>query len=230
MKKILFSCFLMILGLQMVSHVFALYTESVVVSGNVFMPGTYRLQLSTTDTDGNGIADPAVANWVNIPTSVWQTPVGWAPGQTFSRTVFVRSAGNIDIGNLKVWFKRNQGTGEPVEEHIALTKAWYDRNGNGVQDSGEDLLPTILSLVDTNSNNTATLQELLTKGHTGLRLELETGGTVLPGSATNAQLGGTNGTGKGVTFEWKLLSTVPVTYGGSHVTVDFEFLSEYVPN
>ncbi len=230
MKKLVFSCFLFLIWLQMVTHVFALYTESVVVAGNVFMPGTYRLQLSTTDTDGNGIADPGVGNWVIAPTSVWQTPAGWAPGQSFSRKVFARSAGNIDIANFKVWFKRNHGVGEPVDEHIALTKAWYDRNGNGVLDTGEDLLPTILGLVDVNTNNTVTLNELLIKGHTGLRLDLESGGTVLPGSATNPQLGGTNGTGKGLTFEWKLLSTVPVTYGGSQVTVDFEFLSEYMPS
>lgn len=217
-----------ILGLQMVTHVFAMYTESVIITGNTFIPGTFRLQISTTDSDGNGIANPEVVNWVTTPSSVWKTPTAWAPGQTFSNTVFLRSAGNIDIGNLQVWTKRLNGSGEPVDQYIALYKAWYDKNGNGLQDVGEDILPGIRALVDADANTTVTLHELLTKSYIGARIPLESGGTVLPGSITNPQLGGTAGTGKSLTFEWKLLNTVPVNYGGSQVSVDFEFMSEYM--
>lgn len=216
------------IGLQMVTHVFAAYTETALITGNEFMPGTYKFQLSTTDSNADGIADGSNSFWSTIPVAVWKSPDAWAPGQKFSKTIFVRSGGTIDIPTLRVKIKRNGGVGDPVEEHIRLTKAWYDANANGVLDEGEDLLPEYVSMADADGNSKVTLQELATFSPTGITIDLEKTGRVLPGSLTNAIIGGYTGTGKGVTFEWELMGTIPPSYGGSKVNIDFEFYSHHL--
>jgi hypothetical protein len=95
-------------SLQFVAQVSALYTESALFQGNLFTTGEFKLQLSTTDSNNDGIADSHNMYWNTVPTAVWTTPQNWAPGQSIASTIFVRSAGNIDIPNLTFNILDNQ--------------------------------------------------------------------------------------------------------------------------
>lgn len=220
MKKIVLSITMFMVSLQFIAQVSAMYTESVLVEGNRFTTGEFKLQLSSTDSNGDGIADSHNMHWNTVPTAVWTTPQNWAPGQSIASTIFVRSAGNIDIPNLTLRMLDNGTVGQPVKDYIRLTKAWYDRNGNGVEDEGENLMPQLLQQYDSNSDNKVTLFEMLQNSGS---IALEANGTVLPGSLTNNALGGYSGTGKGLMLEWELMHTYPIEHGGSLVKVNMRF-------
>lgn len=212
-------------SLQFVAHVSAMYTETILVEGNRFSTGEFKLQLSTIDSNNDGIADSQYINWITIPTAVWSTPVNWAPGQTIANTLFVRSTGNIDIPNLSLRMIDDGTIGQSVKDHIRLLDAWFDRNGNGILDDGEDLMTDFRQQFDNNSDTNVTLFEILQNSGS---IALEKNGSVLPGSLTNNALGGTTGTGKGLTLEWELMHTFPVSHGGSLVNVKMQFDAEQI--
>jgi hypothetical protein len=221
MKKIMLSIAIFMASLQFVAQVSAMYTETIMVEGNRFTTGDFKLQLSTTDSDADGVADSHNINWNTIPTAVWTTPANWAPGQSVSNTIFVRSAGNIDIPNFTVRIMDNGTVGNhEVKDYIRLTKAWYDQNGDGVVDEEEDLIPQLLQQYNSNSDNNLTLSEILQNSSS---IALEKNGSVLPGSLTNNAIGGYSGTGKGLLLEWELMHTFPIELGGSLVNIKMRF-------
>jgi len=227
MRKALLTLVLLLGGLQFVSHVYAAYTDSFVIDNNKLMAGTFNFQMSITDTNQDGIADPEGFNWTSTHSSLWSTPDDWAPNQTVGKTVFIRSTGTLDMGDIKFKVTRAGASGLPVDEHIVLETAWYDHNGDGVKDPEDDLLPKMNEYFDDNEDNKVTLAEVTALN--GKSVPLELNGTVLPGKKTNDQLGGSTGTGKGLTLEWKLKNTVPVEYGGSYVMMNVEVMNNYVP-
>lgn len=216
MKIAILLCVLYFTGFQMVAHVFASYTDTITIAGNKIATGTYKFQVSTTDSNGDGIADPQSIHWSSNTSAVWATPNDWVPGQSFANTVFLRSGGNVDIGQINLKFADGGSVGEPIRNYVKLNRAWYDKNGNGVQDPGEDLMSIMQERFDKNGDNTILLSEILSPGSGYIKLE--SGDSMLPGSLTNNLLGGSNGTGKGLTLEWYLLGSMPVEYGGSETS------------
>jgi len=220
MKKILLSIAIFMASLQFVAQVSAMYTESVFVEGNLFTTGDFKFQLSTTDSNNDSIADSHNMYWNSIPTAVWTTPTNWAPGQSIGNTIFVRSAGNIDIPNFTLKIMDDGTVGQPVKEYINLTKARYDQNGDGVVNEEENLLPQLLQQYDSNSDNKVTLYELVKNSSS---IELEKNGSILPGSLSNNAIGGYSGTGKALLLEWELMHTFPIEHGGALVNVKMRF-------
>jgi hypothetical protein len=223
MKKIILAFGLFFASFQFVAQVSAMYTQSIIIEGNRFSTGEFGLQVSVTDSDQDGVADNHSQYWNTIPTAVWSTPTNWSPGEIYLSTFFLRASGTVDISKLTMSIIDNGTIGKSVKDYIVLKHAWYDKNANGVEDDQESLIPAILERYDDNSNGEATLSEIF-KGTGSIPLEYQ--GQVLPGLFTNDVVGGFSGTGKGLTFEWKLMDNFPLENGGSKINVKIKFDAE----
>jgi len=227
MNKAIYAVSSAVATLALVGFVAAAFIDTGSSASNLFQAGTLDLQLSETDSNADGIADTG-AGWADDTTATWTSPTNWAPGETFSSVLFLRDAGSVDIETLE-WdmssITRNTGgvTGTAnLDDMVILTVAWYDRNANGVDDgAAEDLLPALIAAYDTDASLDVTLAELYTGMSTSFNIESVA--EVLPGSVTNATIGGASGTGKGLMLTWEFDSTADNSYQDTNVTVDFDF-------
>ncbi len=223
MRRILFSLSVFALVAYFVGSVVASYTDSVGIINNDFVAGTFQLQLSTTDTNGDNVGDTHPANWLDSTQSLWDSPAGWQPGESFSNSVFLRDAGSVDIASLQFRLANLQRATTPnFDAVVLLTDAWYDRNGDGQRQPEDELLPALIGSYDANQNGSLTLSELYT-GTTTLSYELEPATDILPGSILSPNLGGENGTGKGLFLQWQYDATASIEYQGGRVGVDLLF-------
>ena len=97
----------------------AYFNEVAQATGNTFTAGNLDIKLSATGTGG----------WVSGPiTGFWSSPTGWAPGETFTRRLYFRNDGDVDVQVVLLDFKNYQYTGAStfwdvievvsVEEHF----------------------------------------------------------------------------------------------------------------
>lgn len=235
MRKIILSLFIVLVSVFGVGHGYALFQDFVVAQDNKFYSGDFGLQISTTDLDGDQIAEPSPqSNWSNVTQQVWTSSAYWVPGESVSSAIFIRNSGDIDAESL--WLNLSDrtyyGTGSHLDEVINLTQAWYDRNGDGIQDAGEDILPDLIAAYDQNGDDFTLLDfysgtDLV---HAGVPFDLEPGAEVLPGKETSVELGGLPGTGKGLFLTWEYDSDAGLDYGGSVIEFDINFTAEQGTN
>lgn len=230
MQKIILSLFILLITVFAVGHGYALFQDLVVAENNQFYSGQFDLQISRTDADGDNIAETIAANWSGNTTGVWTTQQGWTPGDTIGSKIFLRNTGDVDAESVYLTLtERTYYGGQFLDEVVNLVTAWYDRNGDGVQDTGEDLLPDLLSQYDADANGVLTLRELYNGTdlvHSGVAYDLEVGDEVLPGVNTDDGIGGSAGHGKGLFLTWEYDPQANVNYQDAWVKVDLEFTAE----
>lgn len=233
MRKIILSLFLVLVSVFTVGHGYALFQDLVIAQDNKFYSGEFDLQISTTDVDGDNIAEPAISNWSGNVTNVWNTPLEWTPGDVVDSKVFIRNTGDVDAESVYLTLTDRKYYGvQHLDEVVNLISAWYDRNGDGIQDANEDILPELISQYDTNGDDFTLLDfyagtDLV---HAGVAFDLEAGAEVLPGSDTNDILGGYAGHGKGLFLTWKYDENAGVGHQSAWVEVDLEFTAEQGTN
>lgn len=219
MRLIALSLTLLIMSCQLTAHVFAYYTEMVVVEKNIFRTGEVFMQVSHIDSNGDGIADPDQINWKKTLTAVASSPDDLLPGESFSSRFFVRNQGNLDIPKLELRIGEG-GMGHPdFFANFWLDEIWYDRNANGVKDEGEDLRPALM-VYDANNDGILSYPEIFKRS-----ILLEKDGSILPGSKSNPTIGGYNGTGKAINLTWRLNPAMTLDYSGQSQLVDYQILA-----
>lgn len=235
MRKIILSLFIVLISAFAVGHGYGLYQDFVSAEDNTFYSGSFNLQISSTDSDGDNIAESSPqSNWSSNTQQTWASSAYWKPGESVSSAIFLRNAGNIDAES--VWLNLSGrsyfGTGGHLDEVINLTQAWYDRNGDGIQDEGEDILPELIAAYDTNGGS-FTLLDFYSGtdlAHYGVPFDLEGGEAILPGEKTDSALGGLPGSGKGLFMTWEFDPESGENYGDSVINFDLEFTAEQVVN
>jgi hypothetical protein len=233
LSKITLSLAFLVLSVFTVSKGFALFTDVITAKDNKFYSGSYDIQISKTDLDNNNIAEADGINWGDNVVGAWTTPLLWTPGQIVDSKIFIRNLGQIDAESL-LWHlgDRTFYGAQQLDQVINIIKVWYDRNGNAIEEAGEDLLPQLMAVYNTNGG-VFTLRELFDGTdivHGGTAFDLEAGVSVLPGSKTNVVLGGNGGTGKGLFLTWQYEPSASVIYANSWVDVDFVFTGEQKVN
>ena len=233
MRKIILSLFLVLASVFAVGHGYALFQDLVIAEDNKFYSGQFDLQISHTDIDGDNIAEPAGSNWSGNVVNVWSTPMEWTPGDVISSKIFLRNAGDIDAESVYMTMTDRKYYGvKHLDEVVNLIMAWYDRNGNGIQDAGEDILPELITQYNTNGDDFTLLDFYsgMDLVHAGTVFDLEAGTEVLPGEDTDPNLGGSAGHGKGLFMTWQYDPAADVTYQDAWVDVDLEFTGEQEAN
>ena len=229
MRKIILSLFLVLTSVFAVGHGYALFQDLVIAQDNKFYSGQFDLQISTIDIDGDNIAEASANNWSGNVTNVWNTPLEWTPGDIVSSKIFIRNTGDIDAESVYLTLTDRKYYGDKhLDEVVNLMDAWYDRNGNGVQDIGENISGDLATAYDPNGDD-FTLLDFYTGTdlvHNGIAFDLEAGAEVLPGVDTNPALGGHAGHGKGLFLTWQYDPDADVSYQDAWVEVDLEFTGE----
>ncbi len=226
MRKITLSLFIVLVSVFTVGHGYALFQDLVIAQDNKFYSGQFNLQISSTDADGDNIAEANFNNWSDDVEGVWSTPLQWMPGDQLSSKIFLRNKGDVDAESVYLTMTGRKYYGENhLDEVINLISAWYDRNGDGIQDDDEDILPDLIAAYDTNGDDFTLLDFYhgMDLVHEGVAFDLEAGAAVLPGRYTNPDLGGRAGHGKGLFFTWQYDPEADVRYQGGIVDVDLEF-------
>lgn len=229
MRKIFLSLFILLISLFAVGHGYALFQDLVLAEDNKFYSGQFDLQISQTDADGNNIAETATSNWSGNTSNVWTTAIQWTPGNVISSKVFIRNTGDVDTESVYLTLTDRMYYGrQHLDEVVNLISAWYDRDGDGIQDEGEDILPELIAQYDTNGDD-FTLLDFYSGAdlvHGGEAFDLEAGEAVLPGSKTNPDLGGYAGHGKGLFLTWQYDEAADVSYADAWVEVDLKFTAQ----
>lgn len=226
MRRVLIGIFSVLISLTVAGDTYAVFADSVSAQDNKFYAASFDLQLSTTDADANGVAEPTLANWSNQAVNVWSTSQLWLPGETKKASVFLRNYGRVDAQSLQWGLSgRIYNGAQQLDLVINLSEAWYDRNANGALDDGEDILPALKTAYGTTGQK-LTLRQLydgMDVVHGGVQFELEPGSQVLPGVYTNNLIGGYSGTGKGLFLTWEFDHNAAVKYQDTWVEVDMVF-------
>lgn len=233
MRKIILSLFVVLVSVFAVGHGYALFQDLVVAEDNKFYSGQFDLQISRTDIDGDNIAEAAGSNWSGNVTNVWSTPQEWTPGDIIGSRIFLRNAGDIDAESVYLTMTGRKYYGDKhLDEVINLIAAWYDRNGDGIQDAGEDILPELIAQYDLNGDHFTLLDFFsgVDLVHGGVMFDLEAGSEVLPGGDTDDVIGGYAGLGKGLFMTWQYDPAADVSYQDAWVDVDLEFTAEQEAN
>ena len=203
MKRILLSFVAFSVITSGVAGAFAAFTDSASATDNVFQAGTLDLELSQ-----DGVA------WAENTSGTWVSPTNWAPGDSFSDTLWLRNAGTIDIATLN-WDMSSYTLAPDATQDMGLvvnlTAAWYDRNNNGTQDPGEGIRGALVAAYDTNANGVLTLRELY-DGMLATPFNLESGANVMAA-----------GDVKRLNMTWQFDAGATNVYQGRSVTVDFDF-------
>lgn len=113
-KKILTS--LLAIGVAAVllgTGTFAYFSDTVESDHNTFTAGTLSMEIK--DADEGYTTNPV---W-----HTWESPAGWAPGDTFESTVTVRNTGSIDINFVAADWTNPVGNLDMLD-HIFVTE-WY---------------------------------------------------------------------------------------------------------
>jgi hypothetical protein len=233
MRKITLSLFIVLASVFAVGHGYALFQDLVIAQDNKFYSGQFDLQISRTDTDGDNIADVNFNNWSGNVTNVWNTPLEWTPGDEISSKIFIRNTGDVDAESVYLTMTDRKYYGDKhLDEVVNLVFAWYDRNGDGIQDPAEDILPELIASYDNNGGGFTLLDfykgmDLL---HAGIAFDLEAGAEILPGGDTNDVIGGSAGHGKGLFLTWQYSPAADVSYQDAWVDIDLEFTAEQGTN
>lgn len=100
-------------------------------TGNTFTAGTLSMEIADSDEGWNDGA-PVTASW--------QSPDGWAPGETITTGVIrLRNVGNIDIRYLFTTFHSYAYTGADLGNVIKVVEYWEYIPGHGwIQNIGEE--------------------------------------------------------------------------------------------
>ena len=75
----------------------AYFNQTVQATGNTFTAGNLDVRLSATGAPGSWSSGP-----IN---GYWNSPTGWAPGETFTRKLWFKNFGNVDVQVILVDFK-----------------------------------------------------------------------------------------------------------------------------
>jgi hypothetical protein len=229
MQKIILSLFIVLVSVFGVGHGYALFQDLVIAQDNKFYSGGFDLQISTTDIDEDNIADVNFNNWSGNVTSVWNTPLEWTPGDEISSKIFLRNTGDIDAESVYMTMTDRKYYGDQhLDEVVNLISAWYDRNGDGIQDPNEDILPDLIVEYDTDGGEFTLLDFYsgMDLVHAGVAFDLEDGAEILPGETTDDIIGGDAGHGKGLFLTWQYDPNADVIYQDAWVDVDLEFTAE----
>ena len=233
MRKIILSLFLVLVSIFAVGHGYALFQDLVVAEDNKFYSGQFDLQISITDIDGDNIAETIAGNWSGNVTGVWSTPLEWTPGDIISSKIFLRNTGDVDAESVYLTMTDRKYYGDNhLDEVVNLISAWYDCNGDGIQDTNEDILPELIVQYDTDAGDFTLLDFYsgMDLVHGGVAFDLEAGAEVLPGEDTDPILGGNSGHGKGLFLTWQYDVDADVSYQDAWVDVDLEFTGEQGTN
>ena len=229
MRKIILSLSILLISLFAIGHGYALFQDLVIAEDNKFYSGQFDLQISTTDLDGDNIAEAGIGYWSGNVSSVWSTPLEWRPGEIIESSIFIRNAGDIDAESVFLTMTDRKYYGaQHLDEVVNLVSAWYDRNGDGINDPGEDILSE-LDLAYNTDGGSLTLLEFyngMDLVHNGVVFDLEPGAEVLPGEETDFNIGGSAGHGKGLFLTWQYDPDADVSYQDAWVEVDLELTGE----
>ncbi len=233
MRKITLSLFLLLISIFTVGHGYALFQDLVLAQDNKFYSGQFDLQISTTDDNGDNIAETSSHYWSGNVSNVWSTPTEWTPGEVVSSKIFIRNTGDIDAESVYLTLTDRKYYGvKHLDEVVNLIDAWYDRNGNGLQDMDENIWGDLATSYDPNGGNFTLLDfyQGVDLVHGGIAFDLEAGDEVLPGDDSDHTIGGMGGHGKGLFLTWQYDPEADVSYQDSWVEVDLEFTAEQEVN
>lgn len=121
MKKVLFS--LLLIGMVAAvsgAGTLAYFSDTEMSSDNTFTSGEIDLKLSN---DNN--------NYYNGVTYTWETPSNWAPGETYTDTIYLKNAGNTDGMLLLIDFQKgdnwDQDFAKMIDVEVGGT-GWFNNN------------------------------------------------------------------------------------------------------
>jgi predicted ribosomally synthesized peptide with SipW-like signal peptide len=241
MKKLLGTVAAVALAVQSVSGASAYFTSTAISDDNTFQAGTAVIQVAN-DNDLNGVADGAFSS---TAVNTWDSPTNWVPfsgaiGDAFNplldvrEALMVRSAGTADfesvlqtVTNYTTVDGAAIADGSDMGDAVIVLDASFD--GTNI------LTAAVLAACDLEDFNdgagfgtTAGADGLLSLAELNAcapTLDLVDGaGIVLPGSVTNAAVGGATGTGRQLVMTFRFHPAAGNEYQNDQVEVDFNFL------
>lgn len=235
MKKVLASVAAVAMAVTHVGYASAYFTSNATAEDNLFQAGTAVLEIAE-DLDLNGVADGPFGS---TTAGTWDSPTNWVPfggaigdaydaAQDVRSGLMVRSSGTADFESV-------------LQSIIAYTAIDPFTDGSDMGDAvivldatfdGTSFLASAAACDTEDFNGGAgviagadgliSLAELNACAPT---LDLVDGaGVVLPGSVTDAVVGGPTGTGVPLVMTFRFHPDAGNDYQGDSVEVDFDFL------
>lgn len=132
----------------------AYFTSSKTSTANSFQTGRLELQLANFGLP-----------WGNDTTATWTSPDSWAPGDSFTATLFLHNAGTV--GSKAVYENWTNASGDvALLDHIFVTEISdsYSWSGGSGKPYGDNYLPNFLAVADANHDANLSLAELAAWG------------------------------------------------------------------
>jgi len=123
MKKIGLIALTLVLALGVMGAGIAYFSDVEESTGNTFTAGTLSMQIADNDEGWND-GTPVTASW--------QSPTGWAPGETITTDkIRLKNTGNIDILYLFTTYHTYSFTGADLAQVIEVVEYWEYIPGHG---------------------------------------------------------------------------------------------------
>lgn len=149
-KKIIFASIFVIgmLALAMGYGTYAYFSSTKMSTGNTFTTGTLNLQLSND-----------YVNWYDGVSGTWASPSGWAPGESFTYTLYLRNTGSVAAKAVyEDWTNLAGDTG--LSDYIEVTEISDSIPWGGYPAYGTNYVVNFLPLLDLNLDGKLSLFEL----------------------------------------------------------------------
>ena len=190
----------------------AQWTSTATSTGNTFSTGTLTLELSND-----------YVNWSNGVSGTWTSPAGWAPGESFTSTIYLRNTGSVDAMAVYTdWDAGSLVDTYGLSNYIEVTQISDSTDGYSF-----NAIPAPAN-IDANSDGKISLAELATWSESALKTstkpgDIETTGPNPYPSGDPAALpaGGT----LGLRYTFKLMDETPNGYQGTSCTINVVFLA-----
>jgi predicted ribosomally synthesized peptide with SipW-like signal peptide len=215
-KKILASIFVIgMLALAMGYGTYSYFSSTKTSTGNTFTAGTLTLQLSND-----------YANWHDGVTATWASPSGWAPGQSFTNTLYLWNKGSVDAKAVyEDWTNLNDPDG--LSNYINVTEISDSIPWGGSGAYGTNYVGNFIAVADQNHDGNLSLAELASWGDWkttsssphpwDIRVTYSddpTVGNALPAGQT-----------LGLRFTFTLMDITPDTMQGKSCTIDLKVMA-----
>lgn len=95
----------------------AYFNQTVQATGNTFTAGNLDIKLSTTSS----------GPWVSGPiTGFWDSPTGWAPGESYTRRLYFKNDGNVAVQVVLLDFKNYVSIAGPTNFWDVIEVDYFD--------------------------------------------------------------------------------------------------------
>jgi len=154
MKKILFMLIAVVCCLGLVGGAFAWFSDTANSNDNTFNTGTLSLVLSND-----------YVNWTEGVTGTWTSPDGWAPGDSFTATLYLKNEGSTGAHAVYENWDWSSVTGDGALANWIEVTEISDSIPWGTDPAyGTNYVVNFIPLLDLNSDGKLSLYELAAWG------------------------------------------------------------------